>query len=734
MSVARTARFRPALLAALAVVLALPATAAADAAATPEQLEALGVRDLIVKRAPDLDAGERAQVRADAGVTLAGTLRLRDTEIVRAAPGRLTEALAVLRADPGVVYAEPNAPVRALTGDLYWREQWALENVGQTLNLRGAVPGLPGADIDAPEAWAAGATGAGQTVAVVDSGVNAAHPDIAGQLATNPGETGSGRERNGADDDNDLLVDDWRGWDWVDDDNDPDDAFGHGSHVAGIVAARQARRGISGVAPDARVLPLRVLDADGFGTLDDVANAYAYAGDLQARSDLHVGIVNASLGGPTTSQTEQDAIANHPDTLYVVAAGNGGSDHVGDDNDLTPTYPCAAPQPNIICVGATDNQDRPASFSNYGRTTVDLFAPGVQVLSAWRAPEFGWWYSDGTSMAAPHVAGTLALMRAAAPALDAQQLKQALLDSVDSDPLLTTRSVSGGRLNADAAVQRARLMSSQLHPVPDTDHDAVPDPSDNCPSVANATQSDGDGDGVGAACDPTPAGPDDDADGAPDSTDNCTFLVNPGQGDRDRDGLGDACDTTPDGADGDGDGVADAHDNCTEVANADQADADADGTGDACDATPGGTVPTPPPAALTAAPVVALAPLTPVPAPGGSAAPRLKALGSASPAATVRVCAPGEHGCRPRALTVTYSLDRAAPVTAEVQRRACRRGHCRYVTATTLRLAARAGANRLRIGGRGATAHLRPGSYRLRVVAGRGPARSAARTLAFRVR
>src|SRR4051812_2657791 len=425
MPVARIAALCRPLAGLLAAALVLPAAAfgAAKPAPTPAQLDAAGGPDIIVKRRPGLDAGDRAQIRAAADVTYADSLRLQDTEIVHAEPGRLADALAALRADPSVLYAEPDAPVHAFTGDEYWPEQWALENVGQS--VFGGPAGLPGADIHAPAAWALGATGAGQTVAVVDTGVNAAHPDLAGQLATNAGETGHGRESNRADDDHDGLVDDWRGWDWVQQDNNPDDGDGHGSHVAGIIAARQARTGITGAAPDARILPLRVLDADGFGSDSDIASAFAYAGEL------HIGVVNASLGGLGASSAEEDAIAAHPQTLYVVAAGNGGADRIGDDNDSTPEYPCNAPQDNVICVGATDNNDERASFSNYGHNSVDLFAPGVTIVSAWRAPESGWWIADGTSMAAPHVAGTLALMRAAAPSLGAAQLRQALLDSVD---------------------------------------------------------------------------------------------------------------------------------------------------------------------------------------------------------------------------------------------------------------------------------------------------------------
>jgi len=522
------------------------------------------------------------------------------------------------------------------------------------------MPGAVGADISAPEAWALGATGAGQVVAVVDSGVNAAHPDLSAQIATSP-----------------------PGRDWVDGDADPNDANGHGSHVAAIVAARQGRRGISGVAPDVRILALRVLDESGAGWSDDIAAAYDYAGEN------HVGIVNASLGGPDISAVETDAFRAHPETLYVVAAGNDGTDT--DDPD-TPTYPCAAPEANVICVGASDNGDRPATFSNYGHASVDLFAPGVQIVSAWKAPEFGWWFDEGTSMAAPHVAGALAMMRAAAPALGAAELKQALLGSVDKLlPQLHNLAVTEGRLDAEAAVRAARDLSTADHPGADTDHDTFPDVVDDCPSAPDALQSDADDDGVGDACDPAPNGPDDDADGVPDARDDCVSVPNPGQLDTDRDGTGDPCDSTP------------------------------------------GTTTTPPPA-VTSPP--APAPTAPPPAPAaGPVAVAAPVLGTLkAPSSTVLLCRADAHGCRPASLTVTYRLDRATAVTAQVQRRDCRAGHCRYVTAATVHAKARPGANTLTIGARGATARLRAGTYRLRVVAGGAGAASRPRLLAFRVR
>jgi thermitase len=679
------------LAAAFAALAGTPAAARAD---TPAQLERDGVREIIVKRRAGLDRDERLALRAAADVRFEDALRLPRTEVVRAAPGRLTEALAALRTDPDVLLAEPDAPVEATTNDTHWNLLWGLRNRGQT--VLGSA-GFIDADIDAPMAWAGGFTGSGQTVAVVDSGVNAAHSDLSGRMYTNAADPA-----DGIDNDGDGLVDDTRGWDWVDDDNDPDDRNGHGSHVAGTIAATpDDGAGIAGVAPGARILPLRALDASGSGTWSDIAEAFDLAGDLGAR------VVNASLGGTTPSSAVASAIAAHPATLYVVAAGNDAA-----DNDHSPHYPCAIPVANLICVGATDNRDLPASFSNTGATTVDLFAPGVDIVSAYKGPGSSWRAFDGTSMAAPHVAGAVALMTAAAPALGATALKTALLDAADRRSQLSGLAVTGARLNAAAAVDRARQTAGLSVPARDTDGDGRSDAADNCAEDANAGQADGDSDGTGDACDATAGGPDADLDGIVDGADNCPAVHNPTQRDDDGDGTGSACDATPNGPDADGDGVPDARDNCPATANPSQRDGDRDGTGDACE----------PPAAPAPAPAD---PGTPV------APPALVVLpGPGHP--TVVVCR-DRRGCRPRPLTLVLRLSRAARVTAEVQRRVCRRGDCDFVQAATVATRAGAGTSRLHIGA-GATARLRSGSYRVLLSARASGARSATTVRSFRVR
>jgi subtilisin family serine protease len=388
---------RPVALALLTLALA-PAAARADDAAVGEQI--------IVRHRTGLDAAARADVRADSDTKLDRKLRLANTELVTVTDGTRAQALAALRADPDVVSAEPNTIVRTATNDPFWSYLWGLFNGGgdgMTLD----------ADIDAEPAWTR-TRGANVTVAVVDTGVQLNHPDLVGRLVP--------------------------GYDFVNHDADPSDGYGHGTHVAGIIAANQGNGlGVTGIAPEARIMPLKALGDDGAGTMDAVLEAFAYAGDHGAQ------VVNASLGGDgDVSPSLEQVFTDHPDTLYVVAAGNSGR-----DDDALPTTPCVSTAPNVLCVGATDDVDTPAYFSNYGATTVDLFAPGTSILSTYTGSAYA--YESGTSMATPYAAGTAALAFAATGERGAD-LAQQLRDSVDPIPGLTGLSVTGGRLNAARAV------------------------------------------------------------------------------------------------------------------------------------------------------------------------------------------------------------------------------------------------------------------------------------------
>ena len=282
---------------------------------------------------------------------------------------------------------------------------------------RPAPPGLAGADIGAPAAWGVTTGSSSVNVAVVDSGVDRTHPDLFANLAA--------------------------GYDFAYDDSDPTDYDGHGTHVAGIIAARGNNGiGVTGVAWQTSVIPVEALDATGEGTTSDIVAAYGYAVAKGAR------IVNASFGGSSFSQSEYNAIKAAPNVLFVAAAGNETA-----NDDTTPSYPCAYNLPNILCVAATDNSDHLASFSNYGRTSVDIAAPGVSIYSTYRCDGYAW--MSGTSMAAPEVSGAAALVLAKFPALSATALRAKLLSTADALNATDAPKIAGGRLDVARAVGAA---------------------------------------------------------------------------------------------------------------------------------------------------------------------------------------------------------------------------------------------------------------------------------------
>lgn len=332
-----------------------------------------------------------------------------------------------------VRYAQPDYTVSLAKtpNDPSFSQQWGLNNTGQN-------SGTADADIDAPEAWNV-STGSGKTiVAVIDTGVDYTHPDLAANIWTNTREIAG----NGIDDDHDGYVDDVHGWDFANNDNNPMDDNGHGTHVAGIIGAVGNNGiGVDGVNWRVQIMPLKFLDASGSGSLSNAIRALNYAVANGAA------VANNSYSGGYFYQAFYDAIKNAQShgVIFVAAAGNSGT-----NTDSSPAYPSGYNLDNVISVAATDRNDALASFSNYGPNTVDLAAPGVQIYSTLKGNSYG--SMSGTSMAAPFVTGAIALLRDVHPTWTYQQIINQLYSTVDPLSSLRGKVKTGGRLNIGKAL------------------------------------------------------------------------------------------------------------------------------------------------------------------------------------------------------------------------------------------------------------------------------------------
>ncbi len=335
--------------------------------------------------------------------------------------------------NPLVEYAEPNyeLSVDATTpNDFSFSSLWGLHNVGQN-------GGIADADIDALEAWDIQTGSSDIVVAVIDTGVDYNHVDLAANMWVNEAELNG---VNNFDDDNNGYVDDIRGWDFCTygqlRDSDPMDDYGHGTHCSGTIAAVGNNSiGITGVSWNAKIMPLRFLGSSGSGYTSDAIPAIQYAIDNGA----HI-MSNSWGGGSSLALKDAISAADSAGILFIAAAGNDGQ-----NNDQYPHYPSSYDVPNIIAVAATDKYDNMAYFSCYGLESVDLGAPGRDIFST--TPGNNYASYDGTSMATPHVAGAAALIMAQYPGITHTELKAKILDSVDSISALDGKSVTGGRLN-----------------------------------------------------------------------------------------------------------------------------------------------------------------------------------------------------------------------------------------------------------------------------------------------
>jgi subtilisin family serine protease len=437
----------------------------ADAAGSPDTVlarQAMIADHAMVRLRPGVTLADLTALADRHGLTVRKTMNMPNCYLVAcpgATPDSLPDLLALLMRESTLIqYAEPDYLLRhqqTLPDDPQFGSLWGLHNTGQDGGARNA-------DINAPEAWDVATGSPEPVVAIIDSGVDDTHPDLASNLWTNTLDPA-----NGVDDDGNGYRDDARGWDFVGNDNQPSDENTHGTHCAGIVGATGNNGiGVVGVTWRCRLMPLRFLDGSGSGTSSDAIEAIQYA-TLMRRRGVPLSVISASWGGGGYEQTMANAIqaAAEAGILFVAAAGNAGS-----NNDLYPFYPSSYPHSNIIAVAATDRRDALAGFSQYGAVSVDLAAPGVDIYSTLPG---AYGTKSGTSMATPYVAGVAALLWSLWPEAPWAEVRDAILTGADPLPALAGRTVTGGRLNA---AQALRAFFRILHDPPgnayyrDTNH------------------------------------------------------------------------------------------------------------------------------------------------------------------------------------------------------------------------------------------------------------------------
>jgi subtilisin family serine protease len=376
----------------------------------------------------------------------------------------LKENLPHIKLRENIVYDEPlvasdNFGAQSYTGDypFYGAHSpvYRTESSGRYFKHLGQIDALVPTN---------GAQGEGVTIAIVDTGVYYNHPHLSPNILTNPNDQHGSLENN-FDDDNNGYNDDYVGYDFYNNDPYPMDDNGHGTHVAGLAAGTYG-----GVAPKAKILSIKVLGADGRGDLATVAQGILYA------LDRGVDIVNLSLGGPASSTASRDLqallnsveVARQNDSLIIAAAGNGGSDGIGDCNDSEPIYPANIQNGAVISVAAVDSYNNITNYSNFGVETVHVAAPGGDMytgqLTSTGIPScYGqcsqsqqvYTGSMGTSMATPIVSGIVALVKSANINLSNIQIKEIVMNNGVDVKSLTDKVQSAKVINAAMAVQAA---------------------------------------------------------------------------------------------------------------------------------------------------------------------------------------------------------------------------------------------------------------------------------------
>ena len=375
----------------------------------------------------------------------AGNANTPITKLIKTSIPVNSKIIEKLQSDPRVEFVEPDYIISINTNDTYYNLLWGLENTGQS--IRGNT-GTSDADIDAPEAWTQLNNPPKVLVGIIDTGVDYNHEDLSAHIWTNPGEIAG----DGIDNDGNGYVDDVHGYNTQKNNGDPMDDNGHGTHVAGTIGAvGDNEKGIVGVSQYVEIIACKFLDRNGRGFTSDAIDCFNYFNQLKL--DGHdVLVTNNSWGGGGFST----ALLNAMDSsiLHVTAAGNSGV-----NVDTSPHYPSSYNLDNIISVAATDFNDNFASFSNYGNT-VDIAAPGVDIASTWTKDRYYW--SSGTSMAAPHVTGAAALGWSANPNLSTADVKSLIMGNGDTISPQSKFTGNNLRLNVDKILSQTSTIAAPV--------------------------------------------------------------------------------------------------------------------------------------------------------------------------------------------------------------------------------------------------------------------------------
>ncbi len=342
----------------------------------------------------------------------------------------------------GISYVEKNIELRALpinreskelnAEDASFKKQWGLKNTGWNGGPIWRL-GKKGEDINAEKAWTLSRGRSTIKIAVIDTGVDYDHPDLKNNILMNEAEFNG---TDGVDDDGNGYVDDVFGYDFANNDADPMDGHGHGTHCAGVIGATHNRSGVRGVMGRVKVLPIKFLGDNGSGTLAGAVKAIDYA------IKMKVHVMSNSWGGGGANKALLEAIqaADRAGIVFVAAAGNSTN-----NNDKSPSYPASYEVDNIISVGSMDGNGKKSWFSNYGKKSVHIFAPGSDILSTVKNGKYK--KMSGTSMATPFVSGAIGLLLTHEKNMTPKEIRERIMATAVMNKTLV-KYAGSGRLDA----------------------------------------------------------------------------------------------------------------------------------------------------------------------------------------------------------------------------------------------------------------------------------------------